>query len=163
MSVLIRETHRGKERRCDARCYNGKLTTKCKCICGGRNHAAGYERAVENNRRMFEDEEGAKLFRICSFPPGINRSKYEVASNVPGEPLVIRDIGHMDHRSVTNDAELVVADLVASGDLSEGRRLYYYDSMGILDEVLIKDSEFAGFAPGPERKAEPARVGREEV
>ena len=65
------------------------------------------------------------------------------------EPLVIRDVGPWDqHPSVTNDAEAVVEDLVRSGRLPEGRRLFYYDSEGQRDEIKIKDGRFAGFAPG---------------
>jgi hypothetical protein len=33
--------------RCDARCY-GAHHAKCTCICGGRNHSAGKQRALEN-------------------------------------------------------------------------------------------------------------------
>lgn len=135
MTVLIQQEHR----RCDARCYNGKPTTKCKCICGGRNHAGGLDKAVDNNRRLFGMAE--------------NRSLYSIVQNTPGSTLVIKDVGHMDHRSVTNDAEKVVADLVASGDLPPGRRLFYYDSEGQLDEILVRDGKFAGFLPGPRAAA----------
>lgn len=62
--------------------------------------------------------------------------------------VTIRDVGHETHRSVTNDAENVVATL--AGQLGT-RRLFYYDSMGNLDELLVKDGRFAGFAPGPRR------------
>lgn len=64
------------------------------------------------------------------------------------DPLVIQDIGPWNkHLTVTNDAEHVVADLVASGRLPEGRRLLYYDSNGELDEILVENGKFAGFAP----------------
>jgi len=33
--------------RCDARCYEAK-NAQCHCICGGRNHSAGKQRAIEN-------------------------------------------------------------------------------------------------------------------
>jgi hypothetical protein len=36
--------------RCDAHCYNANHGTKCECICGGANHAAGEQRAVDNVR-----------------------------------------------------------------------------------------------------------------
>jgi hypothetical protein len=35
--------------RCDARCYEAR-NAKCHCICGGRNHSAGKQRAIENVR-----------------------------------------------------------------------------------------------------------------
>ena len=68
--------------------------------------------------------------------------------------LVIRDVGPWDqHPSVTNDAENVVLELAGQNLLQPGRRLLYYDSDGRLDEMLIKDGVFLGFAPGPESKA----------
>lgn len=47
--------------RCDARCHDA-LEPRCDCICGGRNHGAGLERAVENTRELAESwlDEAAK-------------------------------------------------------------------------------------------------------
>lgn len=68
-------------------------------------------------------------------------------------PLVIKDVGPWDqHPTVTNDAENVVRALASQGHLPEGRRLFYYDSDGRLDELLVKDGQFVGFAAGPEGK-----------
>ena len=39
--------------RCDARCYNAKEPA-CECICGGKNHGAGLERAAEQTRESAE-------------------------------------------------------------------------------------------------------------
>ena len=62
------------------------------------------------------------------------------------DPLVLRDLGPWDQRpTITNDAEQVVRTLVALGRLTDGRKLYYYDSEGELTEILVKDGEFAGF------------------
>ena len=53
--------------RCDARCYNATGKT-CKCICGGRNHGAGLEQAMENTKEIAEEwateEHGEEVFRI---------------------------------------------------------------------------------------------------
>lgn len=38
---------RGCVGRCDARCYNG-AHARCTCICGGKNHGAGLDKAKEN-------------------------------------------------------------------------------------------------------------------
>lgn len=66
------------------------------------------------------------------------------------ESLTIKDLGPWNQfPSVTNDAENVVAILMARGLLKPGQRLLYYDSYGVLDELLVKDGKFAGFAPGP--------------
>ena len=39
-------------RRCDARCYHGKSKT-CRCICGGKNHGTGLQKALNNVRDYF--------------------------------------------------------------------------------------------------------------
>ena len=76
------------------------------------------------------------------------KANFDVLENIPGNPLVIRDIGPWDkHLSVTNDAEGVVELLVKSGLLDNNRRLFYYDTNNNLDELVIKDEKFAGFAP----------------
>jgi hypothetical protein len=63
------------------------------------------------------------------------------------DKLVIRDVGPWEtFMTVSNAAEEVVEELVRSGQLSEGFRLFYYDSEGVLDEILVKDGKFAGFA-----------------
>ena len=65
--------------------------------------------------------------------------------------LTIRDLGPWDeHPTVTNDAEGVVERLVAAGELPEGRRLFYYDSCGDLDEIVVKRGKFADFRPRKE-------------
>jgi len=70
------------------------------------------------------------------------------------ERLVIRDLGPWTvHFTVTNDAEGVVERLVAAGELPPGRRLFCYDSDGALDELEVVNGQFAGFRPGPYRKA----------
>jgi hypothetical protein len=40
--------------RCDAKCYNAQ-SLECDCICGGANHGAGIDKAVENTREMVEN------------------------------------------------------------------------------------------------------------
>jgi len=41
--------------RCGARCYNAK-GDRCRCICGGRNHAVGLKNALENSREIGPEE-----------------------------------------------------------------------------------------------------------
>lgn len=107
------------------RCPSSK-GPRCKCGCGGRNHGTGNrgESAISGEPR------------------------YQIVTDVPGEPLVIRDLGPWDrHPTVTNAAEAVVSELVALGYLPSGRALHYYDSEGRLDQLLVCDGAFAGFAP----------------
>lgn len=81
----------------------------------------------------------------------MNRKANYIILKEEGNRIVIRDVGPWDqHPSVTNDAENVVQILTAQSHLPEGRRLLYYDSDGRLDEILVKDGQFIGFAPGPE-------------
>ena len=52
MILMTQKVGQGPTRRCDARCYNAK-GGKCDCICGGRNHCAGQQKALANVREMF--------------------------------------------------------------------------------------------------------------
>jgi len=77
----------------------------------------------------------------------MRRANYEILKDEP-DMLLIRDIGPWtEHPTVTNDAEGVVEDLAKQGRMPAGRRLVYYDSEGELDEILVKDGKFVGFAP----------------
>lgn len=71
------------------------------------------------------------------------RAEWELVSSNE-QQIVIRDVGHRRAKSVTNDVENVVADLLPA---LRGRRLFYIDSMDRIDEILVKDGRFAGFAP----------------
>jgi hypothetical protein len=80
-----------------------------------------------------------------------HRANYRIVRKDRGQ-VIIEDIGPWDeHTSVTNDAENVVRELTAAGFIDDGRRLFYYDSEGRLDEILVKDGIFIGFAPGRAR------------
>lgn len=72
---------------------------------------------------------------------------YEVvtAESTP-DVLVIRDVGPWDrYQTVTNAVELVVKQLTALEFLHDGRRLFYYDSSGDLDEIVHEGGRFKGF------------------
>ena len=52
--------------------------------------------------------------------------------------LLIRDVGIWDRQlTITNDVEMVVERIDATRRLSRGMRLFYYDSGGELDEILL--------------------------
>lgn len=77
------------------------------------------------------------------------RCHFDIAANEP-DRLVLRDIGgELPVPSVTNDAEAVVETLAAYGSLPAGRRLYYIDSDGKVDEIVHEGGKFVRFAPGP--------------
>lgn len=64
--------------------------------------------------------------------------------------VVIRDLGPWDeHPTVTNDAEAVLEDLLASHYLRPGMQLFYFDCEGACDEIRFDAAgKFIGFAPG---------------
>lgn len=77
----------------------------------------------------------------------MKNANYIIIKNDPGDPLIIKDMGPWDeYPTITNAAEEVVEDLVSRG-FPPGRRLFYYDSGNTLDEILVQDGKFAGFAP----------------
>lgn len=41
--------------RCDAKCYDA-AGPSCDCICGGRNHGAGRQKAIDNNRELVPED-----------------------------------------------------------------------------------------------------------
>jgi hypothetical protein len=64
---------------------------------------------------------------------------------------VIAIIDHDKGKSVTNDADNVIADLAACFDLSKYRAIYK-DTRGIWDEILVdRTGRFAGFSSINER------------
>jgi hypothetical protein len=64
---------------------------------------------------------------------------------------VIAIIDHDAGKSVTNDADNVIADLAANFDLAK-YRVIYQDTRGIWDELLVdRTGRFAGFSSINER------------
>ena len=75
------------------------------------------------------------------------RANYRVIEKSK-ERIVLKDIGPWDrYMTITNAAESVVLE-VDRNFLGIGtRRLFYYDSDGVMTELIVKDGKFAGFAP----------------
>jgi hypothetical protein len=70
-------------------------------------------------------------------------ANFEIVLERP-DRLVIKDLGPWDkHFTVTNDAEWVVSQVASR---LNGRMLLYFDSEGELDQILVQDGRFAGFA-----------------
>jgi len=82
-----------------------------------------------------------------------NHCSFQVVSATRGGVVTIRDLNQ--GRSVTNDANFVVEQLRAAELLTPGRRLFYYDSEGNLDEITWDESGATGLIPyRPARKTE---------
>ena len=52
-TLISYQSSGGDQGRCDAKCY-GAHEPDCDCICGGRNHGAGKQQAIENTRELAE-------------------------------------------------------------------------------------------------------------
>lgn len=56
MTTLIEMSNNdGLVGRCDAKCYNASKP-ECNCICGGKNHGVGKGQALENTKRIAEEQ-----------------------------------------------------------------------------------------------------------
>ena len=66
--------------RCDAKCYNTE-GPDCDCICGGKNHGAGQQQAMDNTREMAEQwiEEYAERQGLESYQAEINGWVYQMS------------------------------------------------------------------------------------
>jgi len=66
--------------RCDAKCYNA-TGPDCDCICGGRNHGAGKQRAMDNTREMAEQwiDEYAKRQGLKDYDAAVNADVYQLS------------------------------------------------------------------------------------
>lgn len=78
-----------------------------------------------------------------------NKLRSVYSRTVHGDIIAVLD--HDGGKSVTNDAENVVADLAAEFDLSR-YRVIYKDTRGIWDQLLVdRTGRFAGFTSINER------------
>lgn len=85
----------------------------------------------------------------------MNKAKFVIVEETDTY-MLIRDIGPWDvHPSITNSAKDVVAQLQPR---LNGRRLFYYDSLGDRDELVIRDDRFVGFAPARQAPDDPIYI-----
>lgn len=76
-------------------------------------------------------------------PSGIPRADY--TWHLDGEVVVIVDLDR--GRSVTNDADRVIEDLIAAGLRIDDYAVIYLDTMKRWDGLATHDGRFAGFIP----------------
>lgn len=79
------------------------------------------------------------------------RFAYDILEDSDDNILIVDQSELYGCMSVTNAAELVIEDLFKRGLLSAGKRVYYEDTMGEVDELCHENGKFTGFAPGPDR------------
>ena len=81
MTTLISyQSSGGDQGRCDAKCYDAR-EPDCDCICGGRNHGAGREQAIDNTREL------AGSWIDHARANGQNLTHVELAVDAMHEPL----------------------------------------------------------------------------
>lgn len=79
------------------------------------------------------------------------KANYQIVGTGADGSITIRDIGPWDQfATVTNAAEETVREILDRFPTT--KRIFYYDSYGDKDELLIKDGKFAGFAPGTDNQ-----------
>jgi hypothetical protein len=91
--------------------------------------------------------------------PFENHAEYEVIT-VNAQFLYLEDTGHNQFKTVTNDAENVIDELRQKYGI-EGRRIFYKDSLGQIDELLHRNGLFFGFRLGHKGYSPEAVAGRE--
>jgi len=74
------------------------------------------------------------------------QAEFTIEKETP-EYVFIIDTGHTNTKTVTNDAEAVVATLAREHALGD-RRVFYRDSENQIDELLHTGGEFTGFKAG---------------
>jgi hypothetical protein len=52
-TLIVVGNSEGVVGRCDAKCYEAR-EPECDCICGGRNHGVGLQRALENTADLVD-------------------------------------------------------------------------------------------------------------
>lgn len=77
MTLISWQTSGGDQGRCDAKCYEAK-EEDCTCICGGRNHGAGLDQALDNTREMAQS---------WIEHAGQDISDFKLGADVASEPL----------------------------------------------------------------------------
>jgi len=87
-----------------------------------------------------------------------NKVNFEIVSKTD-DVLYIVDLFDESNptMTITNGAEEVVDQLLASGDLDGKRRLFYKDTEGAIDELLYDESGFGDFRAGDPRIVETLR------
>jgi hypothetical protein len=78
--------------------------------------------------------------------PFEDHAGYE-AMTINDQFIYLEDTGHNQFKTVTTDAEYVLAELHEKYGVG-GLRIFYKDSLGEIDEILHKNGVFTGFKHG---------------
>lgn len=84
MATLLTVGNSEGERRCDAKCYDA-TEPHCDCVCGGKNHGAGLQRALENTAEL-----GEKWLEQAAAAQGVPVS--QLKAELFGRDAAVRDL-----------------------------------------------------------------------
>lgn len=89
--------------RCDAHCYNAR-EEHCECICGGKNHGAGLQRAIENTREMVDEwiEAYAERLGLAEYEGFVGNKVYQMSLFEMIEELRKDEADTMQTRDITH-------------------------------------------------------------
>jgi hypothetical protein len=79
-TLISYQSSGGGQGRCNAKCYDA-AEPDCTCICGGRNHGAGKEQAIDNTREL------AASWLKHARANGKDITRTELAADALHEPL----------------------------------------------------------------------------
>ena len=85
-TLIIVSNSDGVVGRCDAKCYDAK-SPACDCICAGRNHGAGKQRAIANTRELVIGDEANKLLQDYARAHGVAVASVEYGKELKTLPL----------------------------------------------------------------------------
>lgn len=74
--------------RCDAKCYNAECPD-CDCICGGRNHSRGLEKATDQTREYAEE-----WLQEYSHRKGLKDFSHSLGRDVRSKQLALFDLAN---------------------------------------------------------------------
>ena len=125
-------------------------TTSFRRISGGYSHCTVCSRPLSDHVSM-----AVGMGPICRENSGpriddLFDTRSDFDATVEGDFILIVDL-ILGGKSVTNDADLVVQDLMRRGILRDGSRLIYRDTMGLWAEMLHSTGQFNAFAPIADR------------
>lgn len=89
VTLISWQSSGGDAGRCDAKCYGAELPV-CDCICGGRNHGAGLEKALDQTRELAdgwvaEARAGGQVIPWYEVPADVRTEPLFRLDDVPGK------------------------------------------------------------------------------
>jgi hypothetical protein len=110
------------------------------------NQVGGYEIESDSPKTI-----AAAIGGLASVPPKIfeamaAHAEFTIEKETP-EYIYILDTGYTHTRTITNDPEFVIRELINKYALGD-RKIFYRDSEGTIDEIVHAGGRFLKYSPG---------------